>query len=136
MKNLILAASALCALALPAVAQTYYDGADAYPSAGYADDRGYYSPYSDAYDQGYRDAMRRHYGEERVAVEDVYVGPPIDPYGQTTAERHPLHGKYNFSMDGTSKVGGWTAVGPHTTWGMAVGGAAGGSTGGVYSTGP
>jgi hypothetical protein len=112
---MIAAAGAVCALALPAVAQSY----------------------DPAYERGYADAARDfspdYYGEypDRVAL-----SAPIDPYGETTAERHPLHGSNNFSMDGTSKVGGWTEQGPHTTWGMAVGSAAGGSTGGVYSTGP
>jgi hypothetical protein len=123
MKKLILAAAGACALALPAAAQTYYGDGDAY-----------YRPY-DAYDQGYRDAIQDRYGQEHVVVERVYYGPPIDPYGDTTAQRHPLHGTNNFSMDGTSKVGGWTEIGPHTTRGQAFGSAAGGSTGGVYSTG-
>jgi hypothetical protein len=122
-KLLMIAAAtgAVCALALPAAAQRH----------------------DPAYEQGYADAARDYanaardfdpyYGEypERVAL-----GAPIDPYGETTTERHPLAGTNNFSTDGTSKVGGWTEQGPHTSWGMAVGKAAGGSTGGVYSTGP
>ncbi|MBN9587409.1 MAG: hypothetical protein J0G99_00225 [Alphaproteobacteria bacterium] len=130
MNRMLLAAAALCAFALPAAAQSSYGDNSPYADNSRPD-------YRDGHDQGYRDAMRRSY-DGAIATEDVEVayGPPIDPYGVTTAQRHPLHGTNNFSMDGTSKVGGWTEIGPHTTRGQALGSAAGGSTGGVYSTGP
>jgi len=147
----IVAAGAFCAplfaLAMPAHAQSY--SVQPYGSApSYAANQ---TAASAAYDQGYRDAARDYDAEARAydrALADFYNPQPgYDApetvivssdryYGGTTTDAHPMHGKYNFSMDGTSRVGGFTEVGPHTTWGMAVGKAAGGSTGGYYSTGP
>ena len=147
----MVAAGALCAplfaLAMPACAQPYSSQPYGYAS-GYTDNQ---TATRAAYDQGYRDAAREYDADARAydrALADFYNPRPVYDapetvivsserhYGETTAQAHPWHGKYNFSMDGTSHVGGFTEVGPHTTWGMAVGKAAGGSTGGYYSTGP
>ena len=142
MRNLLLGAAALCVLTLPAAAQAYYTR-DAYasdpPPVVYSGNTAYAS---DGYDQGYRDGYDRAHDdawsddeEDVVVTADNWRAPLYDPYGETTADRHPLHGRYNFSSDGTSKVGGWTEAGPHTTASMAMG-AAGYGGGGDYSTGP